>query len=396
MNKIAINRAILVFFFLMFTAAGNAYEVSDRFQIHGFFTQNAFQTSANQVYGKSEHKISSKLTEAGLNLAYQPLERLSFSCQGLFRQAGALDRGSLNLDYGLADIALHQDRWGRFGIRLGRIKNPLGIYNETRDVAFTTPTIILPQGIYYDRSRSLFLSSDGGQFYLNYQMGPGNLSAKLNYGKTRNDNDEIRDAVLTLGARGDMDTEVSFSGQLNYEINSGKYIAAISYADVKLSYDPGPMDNYSNGTAHFYPMIFSIQYNGDRVSLAGEYLYQRNEFLDFGPFSPDSSDPSESWYIQAAYRFNDHWQVLGRYGEHYLNRNDRKGNAFTQAGLPEHMGFTKDYTFTLRWDINSWMMVRGEYHRINGTSWLTSADNPDKSITRQHYNLYALQLAFKF
>lgn len=396
MNRFVISHSVLMVFSLMFTVPGYAYDLSDNVQIHGFFTQNALYSSDNQIYGNSKHRISYKLTEAGLNLRYQPLEWLSVSSQGLYRQAGELDSGSVNLDYGLVDLALLQNSLGGFGIRLGRIKNPLGLYNETRDVAFTTPTIILPQGIYYDRSRSLFLSSDGGQFYCNYRMGTGNLSAKLNFGKIRNDNDEIRDAVLPLGAKGDMDTDTDFTGQIIYEINSGEYLAAISYADVKLSYDPGSGDYYANGTARFYPMIFSAQYNGERVSLTGEYLYQRNKFVNFGPLSPDASDPSESWYIQIAYRFNRHWQILGRYCEHYLNKYDRNGHNFTLAGLPEHMGFTKDLTLSLRWDINPWMMVRGEYHRINGTSGITMADNPDRATTGQHYDLCALQLAFKF
>ena len=396
MNKITMNTSVLIFIFFMFAAAGNAYDISDQIQIHGFLTQNAIHTSANQVYGDSEDKISYKLTEAGLNLGYQPFERLSFSTQTLFRQSGELDKGSLTLDYGLADLMLHQNTWGGFGVRLGRIKNPLGLYNETRDVAFTTPTIILPQGIYYDRSRSLFLSSDGGQFYFNYHMGTGSLSGKLNYGKIRNDNDEIRNAVLPLGAKGEMETEADFAGQIIYEIDSGKYIAAMSYADVKLSYDPGPMDFYTNGTVRFCPTIFSAQYNGERISLTGEYLFQHNEFKNLGPFNPDASSPSESWYLQAAYRFNYNWQILGRYSEHYINKDNKNGESFTLLGLPKHMGFTKDLTFTLRWDINTWMMIRGEYHHINGTSWLTSVDNPDRSLTEQHHNLYALQLAFKF
>jgi hypothetical protein len=396
MNRTVIPGTALVFILLVFIPWAKAYDLSDKAQIHGFLTQNAIHTTANQAYGKSENRISHSFTEAGINLGYQPLERLSFSAQGLFRQAGELDSGSLTLDYGLADLSLYQHPRGRLGIRMGRIKNPLGLYNETRDVAFTTPTIILPHGIYFDRSRSLFLSSDGGQLYFNHNIGTGWLSGKFNYGKIRNDNDEIRDAVLPLGATGEMCTDTDFAGQLIYGINSGEYLAAVSYADVTLSYDPGPMDNYYNGTVHFYPMIFSAQYNGDRISLTGEYLYQKNEFLDLGPYTPDGKSVSESWYLQAAYRFNYNWQILGRYGEHYLDRDSKNGDAFKLMGLPTHMGFTRDLTLALRWDVKPWMMVRGEYHRINGTSWLTTADNPDRSLTDQHHDLYALQLAFKF
>jgi hypothetical protein len=143
-------------------------------------------------------------------------------------------------------------------------------------------------------------------------------------------------------------------------------------------------------------MVLSAQYNGDRISLTGEYLYQKNKFSHLGPLSPGGRTVSESWYVQAAYRFNYNWQLLGRYGEHYIDRDNRKGDFFKQIGLPPHMGFTKDLTLALRWDIKPWMMIRGEYHRLNGTSWLTTADNPDRNLTEQHHDLFALQLAFKF
>ena len=396
MNKYSFTRLALILVILISAPWANAYNLSDKAQIHGFFTQNAIHTTANQAYGNSEDSVSYKLTEAGLNLGYQPMERISFAAQGLFRQAGELDSGSLSLDYGLINLALFQNPLGSLGVRLGRVKNPLGLYNETRDVAFTTPTIILPPGIYFDRSRSLFLSSDGGQFYMDFQLGTGRLSGKLNYGEIRNDNDEMRDAVLPLNATGDLSTQADFAGQLTYDINSGKYVAAISYADVTLDYDQGSMDRYTNGTIHFYPMVLSAQYNGDRISLTGEYLYQKNEFSNLGPLSPDGKSVSESWYVQTAYRFNYNWQLLGRYGEHYLDQDDRSGSFFKQIGLPTHMGFTKDVTLSLRWDIKPWMMMRGEYHWINGTSWLTTADNPDRSITEKHHDLFALQVAFKF
>ncbi|MCU7799562.1 MAG: hypothetical protein KZQ70_05300 [gamma proteobacterium symbiont of Lucinoma myriamae] len=50
----------------------------------------------------------------------------------------------------------------------------------------------------------------------------------------------------------------------------------------------------------------------------------------------------------------------------------------------------------VRWDVNSSVMVRAEYHNINGTSWLTSEDNPDRSKTKRYWDLFALQLSLRF
>jgi len=60
------------------------------------------------------------------------------------------------------------------------------------------------------------------------------------------------------------------------------------------------------------------------------------------------------------------------------------------------MGFTKDWMIGLRWDISPSLMIRGEYHTINGTSWLSSADNKDRHATEQYWDLFALQISYRF
>jgi len=142
--------------------------------------------------------------------------------------------------------------------------------------------------------------------------------------------------------------------------------------------------------------MLSAQYNGEKFSLTGEYKYQENDFKDFGQFYPDSDPVSESWYLQAGYRFKYNWQVYARYDEAYSNKDDRSGKQNALIGVPGHQTFAKDAMFGVRWDINPSIMLRAEYHNINGTSWLTSADNPDRSKTDRYWDLVALQLSLRF
>jgi hypothetical protein len=400
------NKFTLSLIILMLSLNGYGYELSENATIHGFLTQDAIHTSDNNFYGESNDQVSFGLTEIGLNLFYQPLQNLSFSFQGLYRRAGEVDTGSVELDYGFADVTLHNYQQGRFGVRLGRVKNPLGLYNETRDVAFTRPSIILPQGIYYDRNRSLFISLDGAQIYAEHQINNSNLSLKLNFGRARNDNDELlRTAIpyptpyIPVYPTGDLTTDTSstsFAGQLNYAINEGEYIFALSYADTFLEYRPGVDDMFSGGSMQYRPLIGSAQYNGEKLSLTFEYLKLFNDFKDFGPWYPDYSPVSESWYVQTDYRIKNNWKVYARYSVDYLDIDDKKGNRLTLAGLPAHMGFTKDTMIGLRWDINPSIMLQAEYHYMNGTSWLTTADNPDRSKTHQYWDIFALQISFRF
>ncbi len=400
------NKYLFFLIGLFFSQLIRAYDINDDITVHGFFTQNAILTSANNVYGDSEHSLSTDFTEAGVNVYYTPLDKLSFSFQALYRNAGEVDEDKLEFDYGFVDLRLNEYAHGLFGIRLGRIKNPLGLYNETRDVAFTTPSIILPQGIYFDRSRALMRASDGLQLYFQHRFTEDNVLFKFNYGKSRNDNDELLHAVIPLpteilpiSPQGKLKASSSspgFLAQVIYEQNAGEIIYALSYADVLLRYEPGKIDFFSDGTTDFQLYVLSMQYNGEKLTLTSEYKYQKNNFSGFGVLYPDVKPVSESWYIQGEYRLKSNWQIYARYDEQYSDKDNRSGKNSDLIGNPRHMSFSKSAMFGLRWDVNPSMMLRAEYHNVNGTAWLTSADNPDRSKTQQYWDIFALQLSLRF
>ncbi len=401
------NRLYLFLISIFLSSYALAYEVTENLQVHGFFTQSGVYTSDNNMYGNSKDSMTGDLREAGLNLFYTPLSNLSFSFQGLYRKAGKVNNDTVDVDYAFMDINLKNYASGRYGLRLGRIKNPIGLYNETRDVAFTTPSIILPQGIYFDRSRSLLLSSDGGQLYWEHLTENGTFNLKASYGVTRNDNDELLKAIIPYPTskypfpepQGELEpsgTIPSFLTQISYEQNGGEYIYAFSFADAELKYNPKGNEPYQKGSTHFNMYVLSAQYNGEKITLTGEYKYQKNEFKDFGVLFPDVSPVSESWYIQAAYRLKYNWQLYGRYDEYYSDKDNRNGSNTKLVGNPAHMSYAKSAMLGIRWDINTSMMLRAEYHNIDGSNWLTSADNPDRSQTERYWDLFALQFSVRF
>ena len=105
----------------------------------------------------------------------RPLTNLQFSVQGISRWAGKGSTGNVRLDYGFMDYTYYSGETGQLGIRLGRMKNPLGFYNDTRDVPFTRPSILLPQSIYFDRTRKLALAADGMHMYGEYRSDMGDF-----------------------------------------------------------------------------------------------------------------------------------------------------------------------------------------------------------------------------
>ena len=380
---------------LMMSAMSQADFLPEDIYIHGYLTQDFFHSSDNNVNGHSDDGISPGRTEIGLNISYQPFDHLTLSAQGLYRRAGDVDKGSVRLDYGLADWGLFNYPEGQIGIRGGRIKIPFGLYNETRDVAFTNPTILLPQGIYFDRSRSLLTSADGGALYAQHHTPWGNFSFKFNVGFPLGNHEEIRATLLTPAAQGTFKANLAAATQLKYESNAGEYVFAVSYMDLKLKYHPVANDFLSSGYTTIRPLLFSAQYNGERLGLTAEYLYRWNHSKNFR-FFPESRTVSESWFVQASYRFIPQLQGIVRYETLSMSIADRSGNLASRVGLPNHIAYSESWMAGLRWDITSCWMLRTEYHRIHGTAWLSQSDNQNRAATHENWDLYVLQLSYRF
>lgn len=372
-------------------------------RIHGFLAQGYTWTSSNNFFGHSETG-SPNFTELGTNLRIEATPWLNFTAQGLYRHAGKVEN-RVQLDFALANLTVLTKKHYALHLRGGRVKNPFGLYNETRDVAFTRPSILLPQGIYLDRSRSLFLSSDGGQVFFENHARWGDLSLAFNVGIPRNQNDEIEASIFGFNAPGRLQANrPMYLGQLRYEYNTGEIIVALSYADAELEYNTGRNDpvvllaenSFKTGVISSRPLLFSAQYNGDRIFLTGEYMIQFNSVENFGS-GFDRSLTSESWYIQGQYRIHDQLQAVIRYDVFHLDRSNRNGkNLGLEPIRPRHTAFAKDWMVGIRWDITPNWMIRVEYHGINGTAWLPFKDNPNPNKNRANWDMLLGLIAFRF
>lgn len=378
-----------------------ASELSDSLpeslQIHGFASQGFIATSDNNFFGDSQNGGSFDYRELGLNASLRPLPNLQLSAQILSRTAGEGNNGDVRLDYGFADYSFISNEANLLGLRLGRIKNPLGLYNDTRDVPFTRPTILLPQSIYFDRTRNLALSSDGAQLYGEHRMDSGNLSFQIGAVYPKADDLETELAILGDNLPGKLEGDLSYIGRIIYERDGGRLRLALTGARVNISYKPALAfpDDLLAGTNPFTPWILSAQYNAERWSLTAEYALRSLKYKDFG--IPDLSFTGESYYLQGTYRFNPKWEAVLRYDVLYTDKDDRDGSDFAAAtGLPAYNFFAKDFTVGLRWNITPSFMLRGEYHRVNGTAWLPLLDNPDPSDSTQHWNLFAILASYRF
>ncbi len=66
------------------------------------------------------------------------------------------------------------------------------------------------------------------------------------------------------------------------------------------------------------------------------------------------------------------------------------------TGRPAFTRFAKDITVGLRWNITPELMVRAEYHRVNGTGWLSTLDNPVPGDLAQNWDLFSILGSYRF
>lgn len=366
-------------------------------QVHGFFSLTLVNTSDNNFFGQSDDRISNNFSEVGLNSSWRLTPDVQVSAQLLSHRAGGTDDGGVRLDYGLLDWTAMSSEQGRGGVRLGRVKTAYGLYNKTRDVPFTRPSIILPQSIYFDRTRNLTVSADGAEIYLEHYDEAGSLSASFALGQPQTDTEAATVALVGLNPPGHLDAKLAPDFQAIYEGAGGRYRLGFTALHLDLRYRPGYADRLGSGRFKLTPLIFSAQYNAENWSLTSEYASRRISVKDFGPYFYNGDAVGESYYLQGTYRLAPKWEALLRYDVYYADKNDRDGSDFAAAtGLPGFTRYAKDWTVGVRFDVTPQFMLRAEAHRVDGTGFLAVQDNPDPRDLRRYWDNFMLLGSFRF
>lgn len=366
------------------------------YQIHGFAAQGYTLSDGNNYYGDSIRGGSTDFYELGLNGAASLLPNLLVSAQGLMRRAGSTDEEGLRLDYAQVDYRFLSSTRYDAGLRLGRVKNPLGFYNDTSDVIFTRPGITLPDSIYYSSEglRSILFSRDGAQLYGGAQLGNHYLTAEGNYAlpstlSSKEEQQLFGGADLPVNIR----LENFHVGRLQDEWNGGTLKFALSYLHGKLEIEPNSLVPL-NGvlTANFW--VASARYNASSFALTGEYL--RSGSRIGSSVLPQSNTAGDGFYLQGEYRFMPKWTAMARYNASFVNLHDRDGRAYAaETGGNRYSQFSHDETLGVNWQPDEHWGVWAEYHLIQGTAAVPLGDNEGRSLV-DHWDLFQLMAGYRF
>lgn len=370
-----------------------------RAQIHGFASQAAIQTSANHYYGNSD-ETSFELTEIGLNASFELSPKWLGSVQALSRRAGAMYDGAPSLDYALIEHTPISNARHRIGVRLGRIKSPVGLYNETRDVPFTRPGIFLPQVIYFDNVRNLLLSYDGLLLYGDLYQEGSSLSLSAGIGRSVID-DNVEWVFLSNDQHGDLYPDgINWGlGRLWLTTFNETLEMGLSGIITEMTLDAETGSPLSSGTIDVFHWIASLRYNAADWTLSAEYAQTPLKWNDLGPAFPFEKQVMEGYYLQGTYRLMPTLEIMARYEEGFRDKGDRSGREkvdLTGGRDPRYIFFAKILSLGLRWNVQPHTMLRLEYQHHDGNLALSWRENPDRGNRVREWDVFAASLSIRF
>ncbi len=378
----------------------------------GFVSQRLTTSSGkNNFFGDTRGKLSADYTEVGAGVSWRPHSQWLLSGQAIYRRGGESEENRVETDYLYAAYTPLESEAGHLTLMLGKIKVPYGLYNDMRDTPMTRPGILAPQSIYPDSLRQLTQSATGIHMEAERALGGDSVTLRLSQIKpnVRGDNTFwtlLGDRSLFAGTLYTRENE-AFSGQLAYDHDGGRLRALISHAQGTARYRPGSADVWNGGRLDFRFSALSMQWNGERVSLSGEWTRNsfHNRFDSTSIPNLDAQNTGNAWYLQAQWRFAPRWEALLRHDVFLSDKNDPDGIAYAadpvNAGKPAWSRFARGWTLGLRYRMDKHWLLAGEAHRAHGTLWLPPADNLSNGQwvpgnTSPDWNLFLLQTTYQF
>jgi hypothetical protein len=400
-----------------------AFEVG-KLQVNGFLSQGYLQSSDNNFLDPNSKDGTFQLNELGLTFTAPISEKLRIGAQFLSRDMGEEGNNEVTLDWAYGDYRFAD--W--FGVRAGKIKLPVGLYNESRDSDFLRTMAFLPQSVYDEMQRSFMGAGLGAGLYGNVPAGNlGDFDYQLFYGQNQVDEDILlvdeglnedgmNYIVKTLSGgyanvdRFKYEADYAVAASLVYNLPVDGLRLGASYFRTKGKFDvsvnePAGFFEGTYGitdfdtTANYNNMyVLSAEYVQPLYSLHAEYMQRDNDVKASGLAGVVGSSAdfmtatSEGWYVMATCQVPPvpGLSVSALYDVFYQDKDDKDGK---NLGFHPN-GYRKDFGIGTRYDINDNWLVKAEWHKIEGTALNMDIVN-DGSMDKD-WSYFIVKTSFNF
>jgi hypothetical protein len=365
--------------------------------VHGFIGQGYLNSSHNNYLMRSEEG-SMQFNEFGLNFSTDLSDEMRFGLQLFSYDMGEVGNNEISIDWAYLDYALDE----RFGLRMGRIKQPNGLHNETVDVDAVRPYILLPSSVYDLTFRDVSVALNGVGAYGHFDLREaGGLSYQILYGSNNLSSDGgvtrvINDVGLFTLTSFDIAAVVTGSLAWSTPLNGLRFSATATQSDwegagpttpalVGLGYPP----TISMHCDDYMKWVGSAEYLRGPLSLTGEYSRLTGDIV-MPEIDALEKFNAEGWYAQAAWRFTDWLEGSAYRSERYPDADDKSGKTFAV----DHQAYLKAWVVSARFDVTPNLLVKVENHFVKGTDSLLKMDNLDG--TTEDWSIFAIKSSLSF
>jgi len=393
---------------------------------------------------------SFQFNELGLNITFQAFDDLRLGAQVLSRDLGREGNNSIFIDWAFADYSW-QD-W--LGVRAGKIKMPLGLYNEYRDLDLARTNIFLPQGSYVESWRESFTALTGAGLYgsidadvfgeFNYQIQAGIMDITEDSGLNWTIEDELNADLtkynntpsyvfsttwgtpldgLKLGASFWNTEKIEGKGIIpnvgtwrNRSIQAAQGVAAYANANFGLSL-PMPT-TYEEAQAIFEatgmdldlinaPMVqrvsdakatwFSVEYTWNDLVAAYETFRMETQLTTISPGWAAELDPTMEVLSDFKNTLGGYYMSLGYQITDQLAVATYHSEFYTDVEDNTYVpGRLIDSAFSLRYDLTTNWIFKAELHKMDGLGVMYDADQDDPNELKKNWYLFAGKVTYNF
>jgi hypothetical protein len=319
--------ALVCFFAGQVTLQAQEFKLFDRtIQVHGFASQGFIYTDQNNWLTMHSSHGSGAFTDFGANVSAQINDKFRVGAQVYDRNLGNLGEWHPTLDWAFGDYRFKP--W--FGVRGGKVKTVLGLYNDTQDLDFLHTFALLPQSVYPTDLRDSTIAHLGGDVYgrISLKRGLGDLAYTV-YAGHRSDSiysgyayvssayGVIKPRYGGLQYGGDLRWSTPLRGLLigasrRNEDTTGKG----TFRNPAVSPETLP---YSSDSKTVWTNQFYGEYVRGRMQIDSEYRRYLYDIIIDATLLQTAVDV-RGWYVSGAYRISKRLAVGSYYSRYSITR----------------------------------------------------------------------------
>ena len=375
-------------------------EIEDHaFSATGFASLTDIKSNRNSYIPGTDNEHGTLIgSELGVNASYDVTNHVGVYF-GLYYNR-AQDSSSI-FDYGFVDFSTSgSDLEISYGVRLGKVKNTYGFFNDSRVNPRTRPQIILPQSVYFDAFNKFASRSTGAQFYFNDTLKCGwqvELTAGVSQTRlTSNQANEIKEVYYIVPNLPASFSSVSPSYYAQLQVSNNKWQFQYDYSPLKWKYTnelPFPMP-FADHQLKMDSHQFGVRYHGGNWTATSETLYGRATFKSHGDGMMPSTSEVIGYYVMGEYDFSSALRGYTSYSRFGPLQAGSK-ESLKQIGVDPLNSSLKDFTVGAAYKLNKNWMLKGETHFIKGYIMLNDMHTPEGD-KQSPWRMYAASIIYQW